>query len=555
MRAAAIGGFHLACDALNADAVARLRQRKARDAKPFALMAGPGAMIARFCDVSVEAAVLLASSAAPIVLLPLRQGGEQLPAGVAPAQDHVGFMLPYTPLHHLLLARMDGPLVMTSANHADEPQVITNAAARDAVAGLADGWLMHDRDIVNRVDDSVMALAECGLVPIRRARGFAPAPIRLHADFAHLPPVLAMGGELKATFCLLRDGGAVVSQHIGDLEDAAALGDYAKMLALYRELFDFTPAVIAVDAHADYLSTQAGAALAQGLGARLVRVTHHHAHYAACLVDAGLGLEAAHGTLGLMLDGLGLGADGALWGGELLAGGYAGARRVGGIAALPLPGGAAAMKQPWRNLVAHLRGAFGADWRKMAGPVMHHLPAAARLDMIERMIDTGTNCPPCSSAGRTFDAVAAALGLYPQAIGHEAQGAMALEALARGFVGEGGAYPADMDGAVITWAPLWRALLDDLASGIVPGRIAARFHNGFVAVLVRLVTAQAAPGMRVALSGGVMQSRIVLDGLVRGLRAAGLRPVWHRQVPANDGGLALGQAVLAGLMAIEGRDQ
>jgi len=547
-----IGGFHLACDALNPAAVALLRQRKARDAKPFALMAGSLAEIRRFCDVSPDAAALLSSPAAPIVLLPLRRGGEPLPAGIAPGQDHVGFMLAYAPLHHLLLAARDGPLVMTSANHADEPQVTTNEAAREGLAGLADGWLMHDRDIVNRLDDSVMALAECGPVPIRRARGFAPAPIRLHPDFAGLPPVLAMGGELKATFCLLRDGEAVVSQHIGDLEDAAALGDYRAMLALYRNLFDFTPAVVAVDAHADYLSAQAGAALAKECGARLVRVAHHHAHYAACLADAGLGMEAAEGTLGLMFDGLGLGPDGTLWGGELLAGGYAGARRVGGIVALPLPGGAAAMKQPWRNLVAHLRGAFGAEWLARAGAVAQHLPPPATLNVIERMIDSATNCPPCSSAGRLFDAVAAALGLFPQAIGHEAQAAMALEACARRFVAGAGAYPAAEQGGVISWGPMWGALLGDLAAGVEAGAIAARFHNGFVDALVRLTAARAEPGTRVALSGGVMQNRIVLDGLVRGLRKAGLVPLAHGQVPANDGGLALGQAVIGGLMANKG---
>jgi len=544
-----IGGFHLACNALSDAAVALLRKRKARDAKPFALMAGSLAEVRRFSDVSAEAAALLASPAAPIVLLPLRDGGDALPDSVAPGQDHVGFMLPYAPLHHLLLARMDGPLVMTSANHADEPQVIANAESRVGLVDLADGWLMHERDIVNRLDDSVMALARCGPVIIRRARGYAPAPIRLHADFAGLPPVLAMGGELKASFCMARDGEAVVSQHIGDLEDAAALGDYRRMLALYRDLFDFTPAVVAVDAHADYLSSQTGAALARECGARLVRVAHHHAHFAACLADAGLGIAAADGTLGLILDGLGLGTDGTLWGGELLAGGYGGARRVGGIVALPLPGGAAAMKQPWRNLVAHLRGAFGEGWQARAGAVAQHLPTAEKLNVIERMIDTGTNCPPCSSAGRLFDAVAAALGFYPQSIGHEAQAAMALEACARSFVTEAGAYPAQMDAGVVSWAPLWGALLEDLAARTPSGVIAARFHNGFVSALVGLVVAQAEPGMRVVLSGGVMQNRILLDGMVRGLQQAGLRPVWHAQVPANDGGLSLGQAVLGAVMA------
>ncbi|MBB6252104.1 carbamoyltransferase HypF [Nitrospirillum iridis] len=549
-----IGGFHLACDAANAGAVMELRRRKARDAKPFALMARSVEEVGRYCRLDAAARDLLTSPAAPIVLLPRRPDGAPLPDGLAPDQDHLGFMLPYTPLHHLLMARLDGPLVMTSGNRSDEPQVTANGDARDRLAGLADAWLMHDRAILNRLDDSVVTTSAGAPVILRRARGYAPVPLPLPSGFEGLPPTLAMGGELKATFCLMREGQAILSQHIGDLEDAAALDDYRAMLRLYRDLFDFTPAVVAVDAHPDYLSTTLGAALARECGARLVRVGHHHAHMAACLADAGIGLaEGGEGAFGLVLDGLGLGADGTLWGGEILQGGYRGVARVGHIAPVALAGGAAAMREPWRNLVAQLRHAFGAAWRDHAGAVLAHLPPGAPVALLERMLETGTNTPPCSSAGRLFDAVAAALGVHPARIGHEAQAAMALEALARPHLGGVQPYPVALGGGdpvVMGWAPMWRALLADLATGESPGRIAARFHLGVAEALVAAVArVGASQGTVVALSGGVLQNAIILGELQSRLRGIGCRPVTHRQVPANDGGLALGQAVLGALMA------
>ncbi|TWB32119.1 carbamoyltransferase HypF [Nitrospirillum bahiense] len=549
-----IGGFHLACDAADTKAVAELRRRKARDAKPFAVMARSVDEVGRYCRLDDAACALLQSPAAPIVLLPRRPDGAPLPDGLAPDQDHLGFMLPYTPLHHLLMARVDGPLVMTSGNRSDEPQVITNEDARARLVGLADAWLMHDRAILNRLDDSVVAATGGAPAILRRARGYAPAPLPLPPGLDGLPPTLAMGGELKATFCLLREGQAILSQHIGDLENAAAFDDYRVLLRLYRDLFDFTPEVIAVDAHPDYLSTTLGAALARECGARLVSVGHHYAHMAACLADAGIGLaEGGDGTFGLILDGLGLGADGTLWGGEILRGGYRGVTRVAHIAPVALAGGAAAMRQPWRNLVAQLRQAFGETWRDQAAPVLDHLPADAHVAVLERMLETGTNAPPCSSAGRLFDAVAAALGIHPARIGHEAQAAMALEALARPHVATARPYPAAFGGddpVVVGWAPMWRALLDDLAAGEVPGLIAARFHLSLVEALVQATgRVGAGPGALVALSGGVLQNRIILHELQARLRAAGWRPVIHGQVPANDGGLALGQAVLAALIA------
>jgi hydrogenase maturation protein HypF len=340
-----------------------------------------------WCAVSPEAEALLAGPAAPIVLLP-RRAGVVVPEALAPGQDHLGVMLPATPLHHLLLEAFGGPLVMTSGNRGGEPQVIDNEAARERLGGLAQGFVMHDRAIVNRLDDSVLALDEEGQVmPLRRARGYVPSAIPL--PFADLPPTLAMGGELKASFALIRGSEAIVGPHVGDLEQAAVLGDYRAMLALYRQIFAFTPEVIAVDAHAGYLSTQLGEAMAAECGARL-RVGHHHAHMAACMADNGV-RDGDEPVLGLLLDGLGLGDDGALWGGEVLVGGYRHAQRVDGLAAVPLIGGSAAMREPWRNLLAQLVHAFGPDWRAHAGPVMAHLPpdadqADSRLRLAEAMI-------------------------------------------------------------------------------------------------------------------------------------------------------------------------
>ncbi|NBC35242.1 carbamoyltransferase HypF [Novosphingobium sp. FSY-8] len=568
-----LGGFHLACDGLDAEAVAMLRARKRRDAKPFALMA-PLAVVQAYAQVSPAARAALTSPAAPIVLLPPRADAPVLPPALAPDQDHWGWMLPYTPLHHLLCdafaARGGRVLVMTSGNLSDEPQVTDNDAARAGLTAIADALLLHDRPIWNRLDDSVVALDDTGAVmPIRRARGYAPAPLPVAVPgAADWPATLAMGGELKATFCLLRDGAAVVSQHIGDLEKAEALADYRAMLTLYRDLHQFVPAVIAVDAHEAYLSTTLGQALAEETGARLIRVGHHHAHMVAAMVDAACPAAMADAavtqavdwdapTLGVLLDGLGMGDDGTLWGGEILLGGLDGAARVGRFAPVPLLGGSAAMRQPWRNLVAHLHAAFGADWQAQAAPVAAHLPDAARLSMAQAMLDSGTNCPPCSSAGRLFDAAAAALGLYPAEISHEAQAAMALEALARPFAAEEHAYQVEITGdplPTIGWAPLWRALLGDVAAGVAPGRIAARFHHGVAAAVAQAVARAMAdhalpPGTQVALSGGVMQNRVLVPVLRQMLGAMGLRVLAHGQVPANDGGLALGQAVIAAHLA------
>lgn len=556
-----IGGFHLACDAGNEDAVARLRQRKHRYHKPFALMAAELEMIAAHARVAAAEAELLQSTAAPIVVLDVGPQTEGLAASVAPGQASLGFMLPYTPLHHLLMRDLARPIVLTSGNRSDEPQCTGNDEARRRLSGIADHWLMHDRDIVNRLDDSVARVIDGAPAMLRRARGFAPDPIRLPAGFGEAPRVLAMGAELKSTFCLLRDGEAVLSQHIGDLEEAATHADYRAALALYRQLFAFEPEVVAVDCHPDYLSTQWGRAIAAEDGVALGEVQHHHAHVAACLAEHGIALSDP-AVLGIVLDGLGLGEDGALWGGEILSCDYRSYERLAHFTPVALLGGSKAMREPWRNAFAHLHRFIG--WSEVTAryadlDIVRRL-AAKPLAPLERMLETGLNAPPSSSAGRLFDAVAAALGVCAEVASYEGQAAIELEALAeRGRDEAGDGYPVDVsEGALLTmgWASLWRALLDDLASGTPREVIAARFHAGLAAGLARLggKLAKRHGLKRAVLSGGVFQNRLLLQGVAKGLRNSGLDVLTPQRVPANDGGIALGQAVIAAARAVSGRE-
>ena len=544
-----IGGFHLACDATNEEAVAELRRRKRRATKPFALMARNVSQIRRFCAVTHREEELLEAVSAPIVLLDNAE--DRLASSIAPGQRRTGFMLPYAPLHHLLTAAVDAPLVMTSGNLSDEPQAIDNDDARIRLAGIADCWLMHDRDIVNRLDDSVMRIDAPGPQVLRRARGLAPEPIPLAPRFADAPPVLAMGGELKSTFCILKAGRAIVSQHLGDLEEAATHADYRKAIALYRDIFRFDPAVIAVDLHPDYLSTQWGEALAAETGARLVRVQHHHAHLASCLAEHGVE-PGDDRTVGIVLDGLGLGGDGTIWGGEILLGGYGGFTRAAHFAPVALPGGAQAMREPWRNAVAHLRVAFGAAWREeTTGTPLEAMLEDKPVDVIGQLISKGVNAPLSSSAGRLFDAVAAALGICADRQHYEGQAAMEMEALAAPHLDDAAGYPVTVSGEgqcrILSWAPLWQALTCDLKNSVEAGVIAAKFHLGLATALADIADAIAdeAGIRRIALSGGVMQNRILLETLHRRLAGQGFDILVQSRVPANDSGLSLGQAAVA----------
>ncbi|MEA1051691.1 carbamoyltransferase HypF [Lamprobacter modestohalophilus] len=577
-----IGGFHLACDATHPSAVATLRERKRRAAKPFALMARDLEVIRRYCAVSPAEAELLSSTVAPIVLLDqvaldgdldLGLGNlSPLAAEVAPGQSALGLMLPYSPLHQLLLQDWDRPLVMTSGNLSDEPQCIDNADALQRLAGIADAWLLNDREIVNRVDDSVARVIQGRTRWLRRARGAAPTPLRLPSGFELAPKVLALGGELKNSLCLLSDGQATLSQHLGDLEEARTAREFERTVALYQALFEHQPEIIAVDCHPDYRSSALGRRLAAETGARLVEVQHHAAHLGAVLADAEWPLDAGP-VIGVIFDGLGYGADQTIWGGEFLLGDYRQWQRVGHLRPFSLPGGERAIREPWRCLYAQLESVFG--WPqcldRWGGLEPIQGLQVRPLTVIEEMIQKGLNSPRTTSAGRLFDAVAAALGICADGIAYEAQAAIELETLALGALGEVGyAFAIDhrdssdysgsgdhcdnsdnSDSSDKRWqldpTPMWTALLDDLTARVPAAVIAARFHAGLAEAVAELA-AQAAQqhGVEtVALSGGVFQNRTLFEATHKALSERGLQVLTHTRVPANDGGLALGQAVIA----------
>ena len=548
-----IGGIHLACDACNQQAVQRLRQRKQRYHKAFALMAGDTAMIERYAGVNDVERAALRSAQAPIVILDAR--GEAVAAGVAPGQSTLGFMLPYTPLHRLLMQGLDCPIVLTSGNRSDEPQCIDNEDARHRLEQIADYFLLHDRDIVNRLDDSVLRMAAGEPRILRRARGYAPAPIVLPEGFETSGGILAMGGELKNSFCLLQGGRAVLSQHMGDLENAATFEDFRHNLGLYRKLFDFRPALIAVDCHPDYLSTQLGRETAHAEKIELLEVQHHHAHIAACMAEHGVPLHTTP-VLGVAMDGLGYGSDGGLWGGEFLLADYRESRRLAHFIPVAMPGGIQAMREPWRNTYAHLQQAFGWESIRKAFSNLRILREIDQkpLKNLALMIGRGLNSPPASSCGRLFDAVAATLGICTWSQHFEGQAAMEMESLAAPVFHEqsANAYPLDppqteKDIGVIQFNTLWQALLEDLAEGTDGAIVAARFHQTICALIAQTATDLGRKhGLStVVLSGGVFQNRLLLEGVTGRLDASGVRVLSPGAVPANDGGLSLGQAVIA----------
>lgn len=543
-----IGGFHLAVRAVDARAVAELRRRKRRPAKPFALMVRDLAVAGETAILCRGAREALRSPAAPIVLAPL---GAAMP-GIAPGLAHVGLMLPYTPLHALLLEKFDEPLVMTSANRSGEPQVIDDAALAERLAGVFDAVLTHDRPILNRIDDSLVAISRGRPQVLRRARGLAPRPIALPAGFAPHPAVLALGGDVKNAFALARDGAVVLSPHIGDLANPVAVADLERSIALASELFGFAAERVVADPHPAYRSHRIAAARAEAAGLPLDHVLHHHTHVAALMVDHGIALDHPP-ILALALDGLGLGKDGALWGCELIEADYRSMRRLGTLAAAPLLGGNRAALEPWRNLLARLAAAFGPDPHAWPPPLADRL-AGRPVETLLAAMAAGINAPDASSAGRLFDAVAAATRLCDRQ-DYEGEAAMRLEAAAGAHAAAAdgaGAYPFALhqgDGPFrIDPAPLWPALAADLAAGCPAGIIAARFHRGFAQALCALVEAarrREHPGTVVALTGGTFQNAL-LSGLVReGLAVRGLTVLEHRDIPAGDGGLAVGQAAVA----------
>lgn len=550
-----IGGFHLACDGTDAAAVERLRERKRRRGKAFALMARDLDVIRRYCSVSDDEAALLASAAAPIVLL--RNDRERLPDAVAPGLNRLGVMLPYTPMHHLMLRRVDRPVVMTSGNISGEPQAIKNDDARTRLAAVADFALMHDRDIANRIDDSVVRVDLGAPRLLRRARGYAPAPIALPEGFDRNARLLAMGAEVKNAFCVVKDGAAILSQHMGDLEDAATADDVVHNLDLYRRLYDFDPDVIAIDHHPDYLSSKHGRALAERENLPIAEVRHHHAHVAACLAENGRPLDAPP-VIGVAIDGLGLGDDATLWGGEFLIADYAAYRRAAHLKPVALPGGAAAIREPWRNAYAHLTAEM--RWPEIEMN-FRELPLFEKLNRLPRatldaMIKAKTNSPLSSSGGRLFDAAASIAGLAWDAQNYEGEAAMRFEAaLDEDALNEPEdlAYPFTtplMNGKGLPYIEplsMWRAMLGDLILQTPVGVILARFHRGLAFAIVKLAARLAEEnGLdTVALTGGCFQNETLFRLTHQGLAARGLTVLSHSQVPANDGGLALGQAVVA----------
>ena len=547
-----IGGFHLACDASNDAAVDKLRRRKRRYDKPFALMAADIETVERFIELDPDARAQLAGPAAPIVLADRRSDAPPLAAALAPGQSMLGFMLPYSPLHHILLAdwhdhRPGTPLVMTSGNLSDEPQCTDNLDAGERLGQIADAWLLHDREIVNRVDDSVLQMNLKQPHLLRRARGYAPHPIPLPPGFADAPPLLALGAELKNTFCLLHNAQAVVSQHLGDLEDARTSDAWEQTLALYQRLFQHQPAAVVVDLHPDYRSTRFGSRWALERGLDVIEVQHHHAHIASTMADNAWPMDAGP-VLGIALDGLGMGTDGTLWGGEFLHVEYQRFERLAHLPAVPLPGGTRALLEPWRNTWAQLCMQLGWDSvnQHWAGLELVQWLRGKPLQVLTQMQARGINSPLSSSCGRLFDAVAGALGVRRDHISYEGQAAIELEHLAGQACEEQFAYPFARQDAVIDTAPMWQSLLDDLDNGVEAARISARFHAGLAEMIV--ATAAHFAEQRaldcVALSGGVFQNRRLFSSVAEGLVERGLRVLGQHQVPCNDGGIALGQAVI-----------
>lgn len=514
-----LGGFHLACDARNPTALSTLRARKHRPGKPFALMA-TAAMAADLCTASAADLALLHDPAAPVVLMPSRQ---TLPDAVAPGMTTLGVMLPYTPLHHLLIDAFGGPLVMTSGNLSGEPQVIGNDEAREKLAAFADAFLMHDRDIARRLDDSVER-ADPPIV-LRRARGRVPGTVPLPDGFPDRQ-VLAVGGQMKGAIALVKNRQVLLGHHLGDLTDALVVQEFGKAITDYRALFDAHPTQVACDLHPAYRATIE----AEGMGLPLARIQHHHAHLAACLGENLWPLDGGP-VAGIILDGLGYGSDGTIWGGEVLLGDYRSFDRVAHLTPAPLAGGDRASREPWRNALVRL------DHAGLSGLANRLFPGHPR-DTLRAAVRAGVNAPLSSSAGRLFDAVAAILSLSPTAQSYEGEAAMRLEALA---APDQTPYPFDN----LDPAPMFRAIADDLARNTPTAIIAGRFHQGLAAAFAALARALVQNGQAaaVALSGGCFQNPALLQAVIRHL---GDVPVLtHRTIPANDGGLAFGQALVA----------
>jgi len=538
-----IGGYHLACDALNAEAVARLRARKHREAKPFALMAPDLETAAGLCEVSDEEAGLLQSRRRPIVLLKQRFPSPVAP-DLAPGYNTLGIMLPYTPLHHLLLrsfAAIEGhdgtaALVMTSGNRSDEPIAYKDEDARERLASIADFTLTHNRDIHIRCDDSIARIAAGGEQIFRRSRGHAPEPLSL--PIAAPLPILATGGHLKNTFCLVKGQQAFVSHHIGDMENLEVLTSFREGIEHYSRLFDIQPQAVAYDLHPEYMATKYALDIDVP---HKVGVQHHHAHIASVIAEHSL--EGP--VIGVAADGTGYGTDGAIWGCEIMVADLLGFERVAHLQYVPLPGGEQAVRQPWRMAAVYLERAFGQDFLTLDIPFVRGLNQASWRPLTQ-MIAKGINAPLTSSLGRLFDAVAALLGVGQVAL-YEGQAAIEMEMQAEPAEQ---AYPFDITGeslAQLDVTPMFKAIVEEIRRGVPTPRIAGNFHRTVAEMLAAsCVKARTDSGLeRVALSGGVFQNKLLLEQMAHRLEDLGFQVYVNHRVPPNDGGLSYGQAAVA----------
>jgi hydrogenase maturation protein HypF len=539
-----IGGFHLACDALDQGAVERLRLRKYREEKPFALMANSVDVIRKYCFVSQSEAALLESERRPIVLLKKRSGAN-IPEAVAPNVTTLGFMLPYTPLHYLLLENSDRPLVMTSGNISDEPISYDDSDARERLRGIADYFLLHNRRIHMRTDDSVARIHDGQEMVLRRSRGFAPAPIRTSFKFER--EILACGAELKNTFCLTRGAYAFVSHHIGDLENLETLRSFEQGIEHFKRLFHLQPDVVAHDLHPEYLSTKYALSLDDSL--TKVGVQHHHAHVASCMADNLLEGE----VIGVAMDGLGFGTDGRMWGGEFFVADFVEAERVAHLDYVPMPGGAKAIREPWRMAAVYLHRALGDDFLKLKIPFTENMDARAWATL-RRMAMSGTNSPETSSMGRLFDALAGLLNLK-HSVNYEGQAAIELEAIADQHCTQSYEFEVMEDGHLIRAEAVIRRAVEDLLEGASTQEVSAKFHLGvarLIAEIARRVRTERHYN-RVLLSGGVFQNMFLLEATRRMLKRDGFEVFTHHRVPPNDGGISLGQAAIVTARLAAGR--
>jgi len=541
-----LGGFLLACDATNEKPVRLLRQRKRRAFKPLALMMANLDEVKKYCYVLNEEQALLTSPAAPIVLL-RRKHDDAVSPLVAPNIKNLGIMLPYTPLHHLLMNEIMRPLVMTSGNMSEEPIAKDNDEAFQRLADIADYFLIHNRDIHARYDDSVTMVERGRLKMIRRARGYAPDPIRLPF---RVKEVLACGAELKNTFCLTKDEYAFVSQHVGDMDSFEVLSHFENTVELFKKLFRLAPKIVAHDLHPDYLSTKYALALKEKINnPQIISVQHHHAHIVSCMAEN----EVKGPVLGVSFDGTGYGTDGRIWGGEFLLADYGKFKRMGHLEYVPLPGGDEAVRKPYRMAISYLLTLLGEDALNENLPFLQ-VVNSFEIDIIKKQVEKGINAPLTSSAGRLFDGVSALIGVRGRS-DYEAQAAIELEMVADEEMFKSERYLFEIDEQngmkVVRLGKLFKGILSDLRQERSRAEISAKFHNTMACMVLEAcqILAQSTGIHQVALSGGVFQNRLFSELTQAYLEEAGMTVFTHKEVPCNDGGISLGQAVAANFIA------